>query len=110
LATNTKEAASNVGQNIKDYFVGSESTVIPDTISGVGTGMIMSQFQEEPEMSGGFIAPQPVQVQAQGAYMQEVGPMMASVTGVPNFSNFTQMANQNVYGIGTPNHLAGLYG
>ncbi len=110
FATNTKEATSNVGQNIKDYFVGSESTVIPDTISGVGTGMIMSQFQEEPEMSGGFIAPQPVQVQAQGAYMQEVGPMMASVTGVPNFSNFTQMANQNVYGIGTPNHLAGLYG
>ena len=110
FATNTKEATSNVGQNIKDYFVGSESTVIPDTISGVGTGMIMSQFQEEPEMSGGFIAPQPVQVQAQGAYMQEVGPMMTSVTGVPNFSNFTQMANQNVYGIGTPNHLAGLYG
>ena len=110
FATNTKEATSNVGQNIKDYFVGDESTVIPDTISGVGTGMIMSQFQEEPEMSGGYIAPQPVQVQAQGAYMQEVGPIMASVTGVPNFSNFTQMANQNVYGIGTPNHLAGLYG
>ena len=108
LATNTREGVSNLGENIGTYF--REGDVIPDTISGVGTGLIMSQFQDEPEMRGGFIAPQPIQVQAQGAYMQEVGPMMASVTGVPNFSNFTQMANQSVYGIGTPNHLAGLYG
>ena len=108
LATNTREGVSNLGENIGTYF--REGDVIPDTISGVGTGLIMSEFQDEPEMRGGFIAPQPIQVQAQGAYMQEVGPMMASVTGVPNFSNFTQMANQSVYGIGTPNHLAGLYG
>ena len=108
LATNTREGVSNLGENIGTYF--REGDVIPDTIAGVGTGLVMSQFQDEPEMGGGFIAPQPIQVQAQGAYMQEVGPMMASVTGVPNFSNFTQMANQSVYGIGTPNHLAGLYG
>jgi hypothetical protein len=101
---------SKILSNVGNYFAGPESTVIPDTIAGVGSGLIMSQFQDEPEMGGGFIAPQPIQVQAQGAYLQEVGPMMSTVTGVPNFSNFTQMANQSVYGIGTPNHLAGLYG
>ena len=108
LATNTREGVSNLGENIGTYF--REGDVIPDTIAGVGSGLIMSQFQDEPEMGGGFIAPQPIQVQAQGAYLQEVGPMMSTVTGVPNFTNFTQMANQSVYGIGTPNHLAGLYG
>ena len=106
-----RQASSNVRRGAREYFIGDESTFVPDTISGVGSGLIAQQFapDEEP-MGGGYIAPQPVQVQAQGAYMQEVGPMMSSVTGVPNFSNFTQMANQNVYGIGTPNHLAGLYG
>jgi len=107
----TVPAEKSVATNIKDYFVGPDSTVVPDTISGVGTGMIMSQFQEEPE--GGTrmgIVPAPPLVQAQGAYLQEVGPMMANVTGVPNFNNITQMANQSVYGVGTPNHLAGLYG
>ena len=106
-----RQAGSNVRRGAREYFVGDESTFIPDTISGVGTGLIAQQFapDEEP-MGSGFISPQPVQVQAQAAYVQEVGPMMANVTGVPNFSNFTQMANQNVYGIGTPNHLAGLYG
>ena len=106
----TVPAEKSIATNIKDYFVGPDSTVVPDTIAGVGTGMIMSQFQDDPEMGGGFIAPQPMQVQAQGAYLQEVGPMMANVTGVPNFNNITQMANQSVYGVGTPNHLAGLYG
>ena len=111
LATNTKEAASNVGQNMKDYFVGEESTFVPDTIAGLGSGVIAQQFAPEQEERGrGFIADPTMQVQAQGAYLSEVGPMMANVTGVPNFSNFTQIANQNVYGIGTPNHLAGLYG
>jgi len=107
----TVPAEKSIATNIKDYFVGPDSTVVPDTISGVGSGLIMSQFQDDPEMGGGgFIAPQPMQVQAQGAYLQEVGPMMANVTGVPNFNNITQMANQSVYGVGTPNHLAGLYG
>ena len=106
-----RQAGSNVRKGAREYFIGDESTFVPDTISGVGSGLIAQQFapDEEP-MGGGYIAPQPAQVQAQGAYIQEVGPMMSSVTGVPNFSNFTQMANQNVYGIGTPNHLAGLYG
>lgn len=108
LAINTKEGASNLGEKIGTYF--KEGDVIPDTIAGVGTGVVMSKLQDEPEMSGGFIAPQPVQVQAQGAYMQEVGPVMSNITGVPNFNNFAQMAQQNIYGIGTPNHLAGLYG
>ena len=102
---------SKILSNVGDYFVGDESTFVPDTISGVGSGLIAQQFAPEEEETGrGFIAPQPAQVQAHGAYIQEVGPLMSSVTGVPNFSNFTQMANQNVYGIGTPNHLAGLYG
>jgi len=107
----TVPAEKSIATNIKDYFVGPDSTVVPDTIAGVGTGMIMSQFQDEPE--GGTrmgIVPAPPLVQAQGAYLQEVGPMMANVTGVPNFNNITQMANQSVYGVGTPNHLAGLYG
>jgi hypothetical protein len=108
LAINTKEGVSNLGEKIGTYF--KEGDVIPDTIAGVGTGLVMSKLQDEPEMGGGFMAPQPVQVQAQGAYMQEVGPVMSNITGVPNFNNFAQMAQQNIYGIGTPNHLAGLYG
>ncbi len=108
LAIKTKEGVSNLGEKIGTYF--KEGDVIPDTIAGVGTGLVMSKLQDEPEMGGGFMAPQPVQIQAQGAYMQEVGPVMSNITGVPNFNNFAQMAQQNIYGIGTPNHLAGLYG
>ena len=105
-----RQASSNVRRGAREYFIGDESTFIPDTISGVGTGLIAQQFapDEEP-MGGGYIAPQPVQVQAQAAYVQDVGPMVANVTGNTNFSNMTQMANQTVYGVGTLNHLAGLY-
>lgn len=109
FATNTGERLSNLGQDIKGYFTGPESTFVPDTISGVGAGVIAQQFAPEQEMSGGYIAPQPSQVQAQGAYMQEVGPLIANTSNVPNFNNFAQMAQQSIYGIGTPSHLAGLY-
>ncbi len=107
LAANTGERFSNLGQNVKDYFT--DGSIVPDTITGVGTGVIMSKLQDEPEMGGGFISPPPMQEMAQGAYMQEIAPVVSSVTGVPNFKNFSDMAQQTIYGVGTPNHLAGLY-
>lgn len=102
-----KTMTRNTGQNIKNYFT--DGSIVPDTVTGVGTGLIMSQFQDDPEMGGGFIASPPMQEMAQGAYMQEMAPVVANVTGVPNFKNFSDMAQQNIYGIGTPNHLSGLY-
>ena len=107
LAANTGERFSNLGQNVKDYFT--DGSIVPDTITGVSTGVIMSKLQDEPEMGGGFIASPPMQEMAQGAYMQEIAPVVANVTGVPNFKNFSDMAQQTIYGVGTPNHLAGLY-
>ena len=105
-----RQAGSNVRRGAREYFVGDESTFVPDTIAGIGTGMIQQQFLPEQEERGrGYVA-DPVQQELAGAaYVQEVGPMMASATGNANFSNLTQMANQNVYGVGTLNHLAGLY-
>ena len=102
-----KQMARNTGQNVKDYFT--TGSIVHDTITGVGTGVIMSKLQDEPEMGGGFISPPPMQEMAQGAYMQEIAPVVSSVTGVPNFKNFSDMAQQTIYGVGTPNHLAGLY-
>jgi len=107
LAANTGERFSNLGQNVKNYFT--DGSIVPDTITGVSTGVIMSKLQDEPEMGGGFISPPPMQEMAQGAYMQEIAPVVSSVTGVPNFKNFSDMAQQTIYGVGTPNHLAGLY-
>ena len=107
LAANTGERFSNLGQNVKDYFT--DGSIVPDTITGVSTGVIMSKLQDEPEMGGGFISPPPMQEMAQGAYMQEIAPVVSNVTGVPNFKNFSDMAQQTIYGVGTPNHLAGLY-
>ena len=105
-----RQASSNVRRGAREYFIGDESTFVPDTIAGIGTGMIQQQFlPEEEERGRGFIADPAMQVQAQAAYVQDVGPMMANVTGNTNFSNMTQMANQTVYGVGTLNHLAGLY-
>ncbi len=101
------QMARNTGQNIKDYFT--TGSVVPDTITGVSTGLIMSKLQDDPEMGGGFISPPPMQEMAQGAYMQEIAPVVANVTGVPNFKSFSDMAQQTIYGVGTPNHLAGLY-
>tara|TARA_R100001086_G_scaffold154027_1_gene82119 strand:+ start:714 stop:1754 length:1041 start_codon:yes stop_codon:yes gene_type:complete len=102
-----KQMARNTGQNIKNYFT--DGSIVPDTITGVSTGVIMSKLQDDPEMGGGFISPPPMQEMAQGAYMQEIAPVVANVTGVPNFKSFSDMAQQTIYGVGTPNHLAGLY-
>jgi hypothetical protein len=107
LAANTGERFSNLGQNVKNYFT--DGSIVPDTITGVSTGVIMSKLQDDPEMGGGFISPPPMQEMAQGAYMQEIAPVVANVTGVPNFKSFSDMAQQTIYGVGTPNHLAGLY-
>ena len=57
---------------------------------------------------GGDIIGQPFQEQAQAAHMQTVTPQLAA-SGLGNVRSFTDLANQTLYGTGTPNYLQGIY-
>ena len=78
----------------KDYFLGEDSTFVPDTITQLGTGAITSAFQEEEEQMGMGRMPAQRQVgeAAQAAHIQDVSAQLPQYAGVnPN------QLNQNLF-------------
>jgi len=99
----TKEFFSKAGDATKEYFIGEESTVVPDTIAQLGTSAITSAFQDEEEMGGrGIVADRQMGEAAQAAHVQDVSAQLPQYAGVnPN------ELNQNLfYGTLSPQHLA----
>ena len=99
----TQRFFSEAGDATKEYFVGEESTVIPDTIAQLGTSAITSAFQDEEEMGGrGIVADRQMGEAAQAAHVQDVSAQLPQYAGVnPN------QLNQNLfYGTLSPQHLA----
>lgn len=99
----TQRFFSEAGDATKEYFLGEESTVIPDTVAQLGTGAITSAFQDEEEMGGrGIVADRQMGEAAQAAHVQDVSAQLPQYAGVnPN------QLNQNLfYGTLAPQHLA----
>ena len=87
----------------KDYFLGEDSTFVPDTITQLGTSAITSAFQDEEEMGGrGIVADRQMGEAAQAAHVQDVSAQLPQYAGVnPN------QLNQNLfYGTLSPQFLA----
>ena len=104
----TVEGIKNATTEGIDYIKSGD--FIPDTIQAGATGYVsnvLNPAEEAPFQSAG-IASQPYQEQAQAAYMQSVGPQLAS-SGLGNVRTFQDLANQTLYGTGTPNYLQGIY-
>ena len=99
----TQRFFSEAGDATKEYFVGEESTVIPDTIAQLGTSAITSAFQDEEEIGGrGIVADRQIGEAAQAAHVQDVSAQLPQYAGVnPN------QLNQNLfYGTLSPQFLA----
>lgn len=88
----------------RDFFIGEDSTFVPDTVAQLGTGAITSAFQEEEEQMGMGRMPAQRQVgeAAQAAHVQDVSAQLPQYAGVnPN------QLNQNLfYGTLSPQFLA----
>tara|TARA_R100001015_G_C4619774_1_gene176570 strand:- start:875 stop:1825 length:951 start_codon:yes stop_codon:yes gene_type:complete len=91
------------GRKTRDYFVGEDSTFVPDTIAQLGTSAITSAFQEEEEIGGrGIVADRQIGEAAQAAHVQDVSAQLPQYAGL----NANQL-NQNLfYGTLSPQHLA----
>ena len=99
----TQRFFSEAGDATKEYFVGEDSTFVPDTIAQLGTSAISSAFQEEEEIGGrGIVAPKEMGEAAQAAHVQDISAQLPQYAGVnPN------ELNQNLfYGTLSPQHLA----
>ena len=87
----------------RDFFIGEDSTFVPDTVAQLGTGAITSAFQEEEEIGGrGIVASREMGEAAQASRLQDVSAQLPQYAGVnPN------ELNQNLfYGTLSPQHLA----
>lgn len=104
----TRGAIQNTTAEALEYATGPE--FIPDTLQGAATGALaqaLAPEQEEPWRSGG-VAQQPMQELAQASHMQTVSPQLAAA-GLGNVRSFQDLANQTLYGTGTPSYLQGIY-
>ena len=88
----------------KDYFLGEDSTFVPDTIAQLGTSAITSAFQDEEEQMGMGRMPAQRQVgeAAQAAHVQDVSAQLPQYAGV----NPNQLNENLFYGTLSPQHLA----
>jgi len=99
----TKEKVTDAREYIKGDFV-------PDTIKTVGSGAISNYFnpQEEQTGGGGQVMGQPLSEQAQVAHMRDMTSQLNGL-GLTNIKSYTDMANQTLYGTGSPNHIQHMY-
>ncbi len=104
----TRGAIQNKAAEVGTYVTGPD--FIPDTLTSAGTAYVSNALAPEQEemFRGGNVMGQPLQEQAQTAHMQTVGPQLAA-SGLGNIRSFTDLANQTLYGTGTPNFLQGIY-
>ena len=112
LGTNLKEGAIDIGTGIKNFAVDpigktgeylGGGNFIPDVAQGVLGSVATSAIIGDPEeqfVSRG-IMPQPVQEQAQNAYVQAVQAQVPSMQGM----NFQQMNQSLLYGTLSPQYL-----
>jgi len=104
----TRGKIQNVAADTAAYVTGPE--FIPETVKGLGAGYVANVLApdiEEPFRSAG-VSSQPFQEQAQAAHMQTVAPQLAAA-GLGNVRSFSDLANQTLYGTGTPNYMQGIY-
>ena len=104
----TRGKIQNVAADTAAYVTGPE--FIPETVQGLGAGYVANTLapdMEEPFRSAG-VSSQPFQEQAQAAHMQTVAPQLAAA-GLGNVRSFSDLANQTLYGTGTPNYMQGIY-
>ena len=104
----TRGKIQNVAADTAAYVTGPE--FIPETVQGLGAGYVanvLAPDMEEPFRSAG-VSSQPFQEQAQAAHMQTVAPQLAAA-GLGNVRSFSDLANQTLYGTGTPNYMQGIY-
>jgi hypothetical protein len=104
----TRGAIQNTAADVGAYVSGPD--FIPETIAGAGTAYVSNAFAPEQEemFRSGDVMGQPFQEQAQAAHMQTVSPQL-DAAGLGNVRSFTDLANQTLYGTGTPNYLQGIY-
>jgi len=62
----------------------------------------------EPEFQSAGVAGPIGMEQAQAAYMAEIRPML-DASNLGNVRTFTDLANQTLYGTGTPSYMQGIY-
>ncbi len=98
-----RSKASDVGSYITGDFV-------PDMAQGALTGYVNNTLNPplEPEFQSAGVAGPIGMEQAQAAHMAEMGPMLAA-SNLSNVRTFTDLANQTLYGTGTPSYMQGIY-
>jgi hypothetical protein len=93
---------------LKDYATGEFGV---DVAKGITTNLIMQGIAGEPEE--GFrnlgVQSQITSEAAQQNYVQQMGPSAMAVSGLSNIPTFQQMAQQTMYGTGSPNYLSQFY-
>ena len=99
VGTKAKEA--------RDYITGD---FVPDMAQGALTGYVDNALNPplEPEFQSAGVAGTIGMEQAQVAHMKEMGPMLAA-SNLSNVRTFTDLANQTLYGTGTPSYMQGIY-
>ena len=104
----TRGKIQNVAADTAAYVTGPD--FIPETIAGMGSAYVSNALAPEVEepFRGGNIMSQPFQEQAQASHMQTVGPQLAAA-GLGNVRSFSDLANQTLYGTGTPSYMQGIY-
>lgn len=98
-----RSKASDVGSYITGDFV-------PNMAQGALTGYVDNALNPplEPEFQSAGVAGPIGMEQAQVAHMAEMGPMLAA-SNLSNVRTFTDLANQTLYGTGTPSYMQGIY-
>lgn len=98
-----RSTASDVGSYVTGDFV-------PDMAQGALTASVSEALNPPPEpefQSAGVASPIGME-QAQAAHMVEIRPML-DASNLGNIRNFTDLANQTLYGTGTPSYIQGIY-
>lgn len=98
-----RSKASDVGSYITGDFV-------PDMAQGALTASVSEALNPpmEPEFQSAGVAGPIGMEQAQAAYMAEIRPML-DASNLGNVRTFTDLANQTLYGTGTPSYMQGIY-
>ena len=83
---------------------------VPDFAQGAITASVDKALNPpmEPEFQSKGVASPIGMEQAQAAHMVELRPML-DASNLGNVRNFTDLANQTLYGTGTPSHIQGIY-
>lgn len=83
---------------------------VPDMAQGALTASVSNVLNPpmEPEFQSAGVAGPIGMEQAQAAHMAEIRPMLDS-SNLGNVRTFTDLANQTLYGTGTPSYMQGIY-